>query len=115
MSAPLTERDLEVLEALVHVCDAHLPNNVFGYQSPCPQTTRGDGASPLDCGGSNGSDHSYRLTKLARLGYAEHRQRGKPWGDVATRDARRSKVYRPTDQGREAIKARLAAAKEARR
>lgn len=109
MTGSLTERDLELLEALVYVCDAHLPNNVFGHQSPCPQMTRGDGASPLDCGGSNGSDHSYRLTKLARLGYAEHRQRGKPWGDVATRDARGSKVYRPTDKGRKTIADKLAA------
>lgn len=104
----LTERDLEVLDELVYVCDAHLPNNIHGYQSACPQTSRGDGASPLDCGGSNGSDHSYRLTKLARLGYAEHRQRGHEWGDLRTTGARGSKVYRPTEKGRKAIRERRA-------
>jgi hypothetical protein len=111
----VTERDLEVLCDLVYVCDAHLPNNIHGYQSPCPQTTRGDGASPLDCGGSNGSDHSYRLTKLARRGYAEHRQRGAEWGDVRTGNARGSKVYRPTDKGRKAVKEWLESKKEHKR
>jgi hypothetical protein len=31
---------------------------------------------PLDCGGFNGSDHSYRLGVLARLGLAERKRRG---------------------------------------
>lgn len=87
----LTERDHEILAELVYSCD-----------ESCGGRFRESGVAPIEIGGSNGSDHSYRLTKMAKLGYAEHRMRGHPWGDVTTRDARGSKVYRPTDKGRDA-------------
>lgn len=53
-------------------------------------------ARPLDCGGSNGSDHSYRLSKLVRLGLAESKQRS-AWM------SRGSKVYQITDAGKAAL------------
>lgn len=86
--ANLTDCDFEILAELIYCCD----ESRYGGN-------RGTGqAAPLDCGGSNGSDHSYRLTKMSRLGYAEHKQLGAvEWGDVTTRNARGSKVYRPTD------------------
>jgi hypothetical protein len=87
----LTERDLEVLRELVYACDESEGGR-----------NREWGVAPLALGGTGHSGHSYRLTKLARLGYAEHRQRGKDWGDVTTNDARGSKRYRPTDKGRNA-------------
>lgn len=89
----LTERDLEVLCELVSVCD-----DCNGGRD------RESGVAPIQLGGTGHSNHSYRLTKLALRGYAEHRMRGHEWGDVSTRDARGSKVYRPTDKGREAAK-----------
>lgn len=98
----LTRRDMETLVELVDVCDAHLPNNSRGRQSPCRQTSRGEGATPLDVGGGNGSHHSYTLTKLARKGYAEHKKLGGQWGDLRSTGYRGSKVYRPTDAGRNA-------------
>jgi hypothetical protein len=89
----LTERDLEVLRELVYACDESSGGRF-----------KESGVAPLELGGTGHSGHSYRLTKMARLGYVEHRQRGKDWGDVTTRDARGSKVYRPTDKGRAAAK-----------
>lgn len=89
----LTGRDLEVLNELVYACD----------ESEGGRHREG-GIAPIDIGGGSRSDHSYRLTKMARLGYVEHRMRGHEWGDVTTRDARGSKVYRPTDKGRETVK-----------
>ena len=83
-----TERDLEVLHDLVGACG-----------QDCRHTHRREGATPLDCGGTNGSDHSYRLTKLVRLGLAEHKKLGCAWGEAPTR-WRGSKVYRPTEEGR---------------
>lgn len=47
---------------------------------------------PRDCGGSNGSRHSYTLTKLAKLGYADARS----WGGWS----RGSKRYRINSQGK---------------
>lgn len=44
----------------------------------------------------DGSDHSYRLSKLAKLGLAENRQR-------MAHMSRGSKVYRITDAGRRAL------------
>ena len=81
MSAGLTERDLEILREL----DAANRNHArYGFM--------GGWARPLDCGGSNGSDHSYRLAKLVKLGLAESRQRS---GFMS----RGSKVYRVTEAG----------------
>lgn len=77
----LNERDMGVLAELEAACRNHAK---YGYL---------DGwARPLDCGGSNGSDHSYRLSKLAKVGAAEAKQR-MPWA------GRGSKVYRITDAG----------------
>ena len=53
---------------------------------------------PMDVGGSNGSHHSYTLTKLVRLGLADHRKAGCDWGVAPTR-YRGSKAYRPSDLG----------------
>jgi DNA-binding PadR family transcriptional regulator len=48
----------------------------------------------MDCGGSNSSDHSYRLSKLVKMGLAESKQRwGVRWG------RRGSKIYRPSELG----------------
>lgn len=79
----LTARDLEVLIDLDAACRNHM--DVIGK----------DWVQPLDCGGSNGSDHSYRLSKLAKAGLAEQRQRGG--------GCRGSKSYRINDAGRAAL------------
>lgn len=60
------------------------------------------GVAPIDCGGSNGSDHSYRFSRLVKMGFAEHRKRGMEWGKAPTR-WRGSKMYRPTEAGRAAL------------
>jgi len=79
----LAERDFEVLIDLQNACDQFLKLEAMGGW-----------VRPLDCGGYNGSDHSYRLAKLARLGLAEQRQRSS-WGT----GARGSKRYRITPAG----------------
>lgn len=79
--AKLMSRDVEVLEDLDSACTAM------------------DWARPLDCGGFNSSDHSYRLSKLERMGYAESRQR-RAWM------TRGSKEYRITSSGRAALRAK---------
>lgn len=76
----MTDRDIEVLDALRAATDNHLSVGLTGW------------VTPLDCGGFNGSDHSYRLSKLAQLGFAEQKRRG-GW-------SRGSKCYRITDVGR---------------
>lgn len=75
---------------------------IAGYEH-CAQFRKdreGDryGVAPIDCGGTDSSDHSYRFTKLVRLGLAEHRKRGCDWGQ-SPRRVRGSKVYRPTPRG----------------
>lgn len=80
MPRELTERDREVLVDLDVACR--------NYQHEIGQ----DWVQPLDCGGSNGSDHSYRLSKLAKMGLAEQKRRG-GW-------SRGSKKYRITPAGR---------------
>lgn len=92
----LTPRDFDVLNELVGVCD---------YKGGKNTHRRGEGATPLDVGGRNGSHHSNTLRKLVRLGYAEHKKLGRAWGDAPT-NYRGSKVYRPTDKGRQAVKER---------
>ena len=79
----LTERDYEVLGELDAACRNYLA------------VTGSDWVQPLDCGGSNGSDHSYRLSKLATAGLAESKRRG-GW-------SRGSKSYRITPGGRAAL------------
>lgn len=89
----LTVRDHEILSSLVWAYD-HAAR--FGWRESMGVVW--DGVSPLDCGGSDGSDHSYRLSKLVKLGLAEHRK-GSVWGQASTR-VRGSKKYRPTEAGR---------------
>lgn len=84
----LTARDRDMLGELAAACRHH---QAHGYL---------DGwARPLDCGGHNGSDHSYRLSRLVKLGLAEARQRS-VWM------SRGSKVYRITAAGLAALPAR---------
>jgi hypothetical protein len=67
---------------------------------------------PLDVGGSNGSHHSPTLGALAKKGLVQWKWRG--WPDPADgensgpgRETQRgAKVYRITEAGREALKAR---------
>ena len=89
MRPHLTARDGEVLSELNAACKNYM------------DVTGNDWVRPLDCGGSNSSDHSYRLAKLARMGLAEQKQR---WGSV--RMPRGSKVYRITEAGSAALRAR---------
>ena len=81
----LAARDREILLEL----DAAYRNlTSLGLQGWC---------RPMDVGGvSSSSDHSYRLTKLARLGLAEHKQR-------SPQMVRGSKYYRITEAGRRAL------------
>lgn len=80
----LTERDLEILCGL----------------------SAGGWLRPLDLGGTDGSHHSATLTKLARKGMAQFKQRGAinpPAGENGRRQGifgRGSLVYRITDVGR---------------
>lgn len=100
----LTPRDREILDSLIFAYDERAR---FGW----PTLSDGriiDGVSPLDCGGMDGSDHSYRLSKLVKLGLAEHRK-GLSWGHASKR-VRGSKKYRPTDVGRAAIASATGAA-----
>ena len=80
----LAARDREILLEL----DAAYRNlTSLGLQGWC---------RPMDVGGVSSSDHSYRLTKLARLGLAEHKQR-------SPQMVRGSKYYRITEAGRRAL------------
>jgi hypothetical protein len=93
---PLTDRDWEVLETLVYM----------RYESRAKQHYEG-GSAPLDFGGSNGSHHGKTALKLAKRGLVEAKKRGAAnWGDLKTRDARGSNIYRATPAGRDAIIAR---------
>jgi hypothetical protein len=61
---PLTERDIDTLGALRAASDDAIKHD--------PREMRSQGwVMPMDCGGFNGSHHSYTLSKLARHGYAE--------------------------------------------
>lgn len=83
----MVDRDGEVLAELDSACRMFLRlDHMDGW------------VRPLDCGGTNGSDHSYRLSKLARMGLAEQRQRSS-WGT----GQRGSKRYRITEAGRIAL------------
>lgn len=60
------------------------------------QGLHGDGwCRPMDIGGSDTSNHSYRLTRLVHAGLAEQRQRGTISGG-----RRGSKLYRINAEGR---------------
>lgn len=95
---PLTERDLETLAELAYCTESLAKRCGADYAADV-------GFAPLEFGGSNGSHHGKTATKLVAHGFVEHKQRGHDWGDITTRDARGSKVYRATDAGREAVKA----------
>lgn len=63
---PLTDRDLETLDGFMQVSADRLKHGASEWMMP------------LDCGGSNGSHHSYTLSKLARRGYARMKKYGGP-------------------------------------
>lgn len=62
-----TERDIDVLgdlEAAVR--------NMRDLQEQGLKVS--EWVRPMDCGGANGSDHSYRLGRLAKMGLAERKK-----------------------------------------
>ncbi len=77
----MNERDLETLIALDSAC-----RNLERFGRAW--------ARPMDCGGSDSSNHSYRLAKLERFGLARSQQRSS-WKTM-----RGSKEYQVTDAGR---------------
>ena len=81
----MTDRDIDVLGDLRAAVDNF------------KRIGHGEWVRPLDCGGRNGSDHSYRLTKLAKAGLAERRKYD-PLG------ARGSCRYTITEKGRSALR-----------
>lgn len=97
---PLTARDMETLGELIGaqnswraMCARHGTHENLADER---------GFAPLDFGGSNGSHHGATATKLAGRGLAQERKRGHAWG-YAPKRSRGSKVYRPTQAGREAF------------
>jgi hypothetical protein len=93
---PPTERDMEVLNELVGCQEMAVKRMERNYALSI-------GFAPLEFGGSNGSHHGKTALKLVAHGLVEARKRGKEWGDLTTRDARGSNVYRPTPAGVEAV------------
>lgn len=79
---PLTERDIETLRELE-----------FATRQFVEQNYRDGWVMPMDCGGSNGSHHSYTLTKLAVRGLADRKKYG-------GRREKGSCRYRINDNGR---------------
>lgn len=94
----LSECDAEMLNELIWVYDQKY--QVHERVGEDAEHLEWLGVTPMECGGMNGSDHSYRLTKLVKLGLAEHRK-GLKWGEASTQ-FRGSKKYRPTAAGRAA-------------
>lgn len=92
----MNEIDFERLGDLIAGYDQRA--RVGGFEPKQDGSGFYDGVTPQDCGGFNGSDHSYRLTKLVKLGLAEHRK-GPTWGKASTR-YKGAKKYRPSDLGR---------------
>jgi len=92
----VTERDMETLNELVGCQESALKRMDRDYALSI-------GFAPLEFGGSNGSHHGKTALKLAKLGLVDAKKRGKEWGDLTTRDARGSNVYRPTPAGVEAV------------
>lgn len=92
--AKLTDIDRERLSDLIWGYDHHSRFAVDSQKAIF-------GVAPIDCGGTNSSDHSYRFGKLVKLGLAETRKRGFAWGEKPRRGYRGSNVYRPTQLGRE--------------
>lgn len=82
----LVARDIEILDDLRAAVDNYV------------RIGAGVFVQPLDCGGSNNSDHSYRLAKLCRAGLARRERRG------VGAMVRGSWRYTITDEGREHLK-----------
>lgn len=61
---PLTERDIETLASLESASDDAIKHDTR-------EMRREGWVMPMDCGGFNGSHHSYTLAKLAKRGLAE--------------------------------------------
>lgn len=79
---PLTERDIDVLE------------NLDGATTNYLELDLKDGwVMPMDCGGTNGSHHSYTLAKLAKRGLCDR----KKYGSARSKGSCR---YRMNDTGR---------------
>lgn len=97
---PLTERDMETLGELIAAQNSHRDY----YRRIGRDQAEADkhGFAPLQFGGSNGSHHGVTATKLAKRGLAEMCKRGFAWGN-APKSFRGSKIYRPTEKGREAF------------
>lgn len=95
--APLTDRDFETLGELIGSYDSYVKRWYKDYEKAPSHI----GMAPIDFGGTNGSHHSLTASKLVRHGMAEHRKRGREWGEASSR-YRGSKLYRPTDEGRAA-------------
>lgn len=73
----LTERDLDTLNELRAASDSYI--EVYeGHKTPNgDDSARARGwVMPMDCGGSNGSHHSYTLHKLAKRGLCDRRKYG---------------------------------------
>lgn len=83
---PLTERDIETLDALRGASDDAIKHDTRAMR-------RIGWVQPLDCGGGNGSHHSATLTKLAKRGLAERHKFGGPRDKGSCR-------YRITKAGR---------------
>jgi hypothetical protein len=88
----LTERDIEIAAELIAAADEAVRFQSQGYAMR-------DWFRPLDIGGYNGSDHSYRLSKLEKSGLVVARQR-------MAHMSRGSKEYRPTEVLRIALRSR---------
>lgn len=82
---PLTERDIKTLGELSVATN---PRDAFAREG---------WVMPLDCGGSNGSHHSYTLAKLAKRGLCDRKKYG------GKRD-KGSCRYRINDAGRAYLK-----------
>lgn len=88
---PLTERDMETLDSLRFATD----NHIEVYAGTDHAQAKG-WVMPMDCGGWNGSHHSYTLTKLAARGLAER------W-KLGSKREKGSCRYRINDAGRAAL------------
>lgn len=102
---PLTERDMETLGELIAAQDSARKRFIRMGRSEADANAAEPGFAPLDFGGSNGSHHGATATKLVARGLVEHKKRGYEWGKAPKRGHRGSKMYRPTQAGREAYEA----------
>lgn len=86
---PLTERDWETLDYLKFATDNQLEVD----------PDREGWVMPMDCGGMNGSHHSYTLHKLAKRGLCDRKKYGRQRDKGSCR-------YRINDAGRTALVSR---------